>query len=124
MKLSIPLTIVAIICIIRLEQIEAFNSTFGVFVFFSQCKIWATDNFGNTVMDTGWLNCENGDPNLIFHSRDITANLYNLHAKVMGSLRKTKNRGPFTSDTCFKLSGNVFKWYFEQKDLSFCQHPT
>ncbi|PKB94655.1 hypothetical protein RhiirA5_438309 [Rhizophagus irregularis] len=58
-------------------------------------------------MDTGWLNCENGDPNLIFHSRDITANLYNLHAKVMGSLRKTKNRGPFTSDTCFKLSGNL-----------------
>ncbi|PKY55761.1 hypothetical protein RhiirA4_427752 [Rhizophagus irregularis] len=124
MKLSILLTIVAIICIIALEQIEAFNSTFGVFVFLASCKVWATDNWGNTVMDTGWLNCEQDDPNYTFHSRDITANPYKLHAKVMGSLRKTKNRGPFNSDTCFKFSGTVAKWSFDQQDPSFCQHPT
>ncbi|CAB5392893.1 unnamed protein product [Rhizophagus irregularis] len=125
MKLSIPLvplTIVAIICIIALEQIEAiaFNATIGIFVFFSQCKVWATDSYGNIVMDTGWLNCEDGDPSVTFHSRDIKANPYWLHAKVMGSKRKPKHRGPFSLDTCFKLTGNVFKWSFDQQDLTYC----
>ncbi|CAB4437581.1 unnamed protein product [Rhizophagus irregularis] len=114
MKLSIPLTIVAIICIIALEQIEAFNTTLAISVFFSQCKVWATDNFSNIVMDTGWLNCEEGDPDPTYHIREITANPYWLHAKVMGSKRKTKHRGPFNSNTCFKFNGNVFKWGFDQ----------
>ncbi|CAB5351880.1 unnamed protein product [Rhizophagus irregularis] len=124
MKISIPLTIVAIICIIAIEQIEAFNSTFGIFVFFSQCKVWATDNYGNTVMNTGWLNCENGDPSVTYHSRDIQANPYYLHAKVMGSKRDTKNRGPFNSDTCFKFTGTVAIWHFDQQDMSYCQNPS
>ncbi|CAG8730686.1 17409_t:CDS:1, partial [Rhizophagus irregularis] len=50
---------------------------------------WATDNSGNTVMDTGgWMNCEYGDPDLTFHSRDISANPYYLHAKAKGSTKK------------------------------------
>ncbi|CAB4408114.1 unnamed protein product [Rhizophagus irregularis] len=120
MKISIPLTIVTIICIMALERIEAFNATIGVFVFYSQCKVWATDNSGNTVMDTGWMNCEKGDPESTFHSRDVSANPYYLHAKVMGSTRKTKHRGPFDSDTCFRFRGNSINWRFDKQDMSYC----
>ncbi|PKB95622.1 hypothetical protein RhiirA5_367996, partial [Rhizophagus irregularis] len=74
-------------------------------------------------MTTGWLNCENGDPSVTFHSRDIQANPYYLHAKVMGSKRETKNRGPFNSDTCFKFTGTVATWHFNQQDMSYCQNP-
>uniref|UniRef100_U9T871 Uncharacterized protein n=1 Tax=Rhizophagus irregularis (strain DAOM 181602 / DAOM 197198 / MUCL 43194) TaxID=747089 RepID=U9T871_RHIID len=62
-------------------------------------------------MDTGWLNCEDGDPNPTYHIREITANPYWLHAKVMGSKRKTKHRGPFNSNTCFNFGGNKTFFY-------------
>ena len=121
MKFSIIL-IIAIICIMGLEQIEAFNVTIGIFVFWAQCKVWATDNNGNTVMETGWLDCEEGDPHLKYHIRDVQANPFWLHAKVMGSGRKTKHRGPFNGDTCFKFKGDVGKWHFDQQDWSFCEN--
>ncbi|RGB32093.1 hypothetical protein C1646_763322 [Rhizophagus diaphanus] len=87
MKLSIPLTIVAIICIIVLEQIDAFNATFD------------------------------GDPHATYHSQNINANPYKLHAKVMGSMRKQK-----LEDHLAQIpAGNVAKWSFDQQDMSYCQ---
>jgi len=59
-------------------------------VVWTQCKVWATDNTGKNVMDTGWMNCDAGNPMLTFHSRDISANPYWLHANVMDSTRKNE----------------------------------
>ncbi|CAG8532623.1 3132_t:CDS:2 [Dentiscutata heterogama] len=46
---------------------------------------------------------------------------YWVHAKVEGSSRKSKFRGPYETDSCFRLGGSVFKFSLNERDLLFCQ---
>ncbi|PKY52347.1 hypothetical protein RhiirA4_469930 [Rhizophagus irregularis] len=39
---------------------------------------------------------------------------YTVHAKVEGSFKRQKIRGPFNENTCFSIHGTVDKWGFDQ----------
>ncbi|RGB40424.1 hypothetical protein C1646_663892 [Rhizophagus diaphanus] len=39
-----------------------------------------------------------------------TSNFW-IHAKVQGSFRETKNRGPYNENLCLRIHGNVGDWF-------------
>ncbi|RGB21312.1 hypothetical protein C1646_778394 [Rhizophagus diaphanus] len=41
---------------------------------------------------------------------------YWLNARVEGSFRKNKHRGPFNGDTCYIINGFVNNWHFDAWD--------
>ncbi|CAG8663633.1 25294_t:CDS:2, partial [Gigaspora margarita] len=79
------------------------------------CKIWVEDINGNRIAGDGsghYHDCEHSigkEQTLNFSNQT-----YYIHAKVEGSARQPKIRGPFNDNACFHIHGTVNDWGFDE----------
>ncbi|CAG8766775.1 45931_t:CDS:2 [Gigaspora margarita] len=85
-----------------------------------RCRVWIENAAGYRIGGDGsndYRDCIDGN--------ELISNIneqYWVHAKIEGSLTKSKIRGPYNqTDTCFRLGGSVSKFSFNQRDLIFCR---
>ncbi|EXX64081.1 uncharacterized protein OCT59_023474 [Rhizophagus irregularis] len=98
---------------IQLFGLISANTDLGLTL--SSCRIWIEDSNGYRIAgDADYRDCSytsTGDDHEVISFSDQT---YTVHAKVEGSFRKQKVRGPFNENTCFKIYGSVDDWEFDQ----------
>ncbi|CAB4404432.1 unnamed protein product [Rhizophagus irregularis] len=96
-------------------DIKAFSADTDLGLTLSSCRIWIEDVNGYRIAgDKDYRDCSytpTGDDHEVITFSDQT---YTVHAKVEGSFRKQKVRGPFNENTCFKIYGSVDDWQFDQ----------
>ncbi|RIB02929.1 hypothetical protein C2G38_2049686 [Gigaspora rosea] len=79
-----------------------------------QCRIWIEDSTTTRIAgDEYYHDCSEYSHDESIDFQNVT---YWVHAKVSGSLRKEKVRGPYDGKTCFVIEGEVDNWYFSQSD--------
>jgi hypothetical protein len=84
------------------------------------CRIWVEDSNGNRIGgDKYYHDCSYSSYGPDDHETiNIQDQSYTVYAKVAASFEKTKKRGPFNTNTCFKIHGSVDDWKFDQVPCS------
>lgn len=80
------------------------------------CRIWIEDSNHNRIAGDGkgdYHSCT-GSIGSEYGVIDFPDQVYYVVAKVKLTARKQKIRGPFNDNTCFRIHGNSFKFYFDQ----------
>ncbi|CAB5364531.1 unnamed protein product [Rhizophagus irregularis] len=97
-------------------DIKAYNSITVLEMFLCSCRIWIEDTNGYRIAgDSNYHDCTYNTHGEEYTNINFPNQTYSVHAKVQGSLRKQKIRGPFNENTCFSIHGSVDKWGFDQK---------
>ncbi|CAG8830785.1 9853_t:CDS:1, partial [Gigaspora margarita] len=80
------------------------------------CRIWVEDSNQNRIAgDSNYHDCAYNQYGKNDHEIiNLQNGTYWVHAKVEGSARKEKVRGPYTDNTCFRIYGTVGFWDFDQ----------
>ncbi|RIB12764.1 hypothetical protein C2G38_1787938 [Gigaspora rosea] len=112
---SFHLTIFICVYIALAQTIKAYITDTDLDMTLCSCKIWVEDANGNRIAGDGSGHYHDCDHSIGKEQKlNFTDQTYTIHAKVEGSLRKAKVRGPFNNDTCFHIYGTVDDWKFDQ----------
>ncbi|CAB4437593.1 unnamed protein product [Rhizophagus irregularis] len=119
----LPIAIFLCVCITFVSVNDAYTVLVSrEMIVGSNCRLWVTDQNNNPIAGDGsgeYHDCDNVDvKNMTFPD---TSNFW-IHAKVQASTRKTKSRGPYNENICYRIHGNVGEWWFDISDKSECDY--
>ncbi|CAB5297857.1 unnamed protein product [Rhizophagus irregularis] len=96
-------------------DVKAFMVATDLEMTLCRCRIWIEDSNGHRIAgDKKYHDCTNYF-HPVYEFIYFPNQTYTVHAKVAGSFKKKKARGPFNENTCFRIHGTVNKWGFDQK---------
>ncbi|RIB12015.1 hypothetical protein C2G38_2201898 [Gigaspora rosea] len=120
MKFPILFFLITItICLAFVPMIEAWSVNVTFDTTGLECRVWIENAGGYRIGGDG-----SNDYRSCIDGNELISNIaeqYWVHAKIEGSLRKPKIRGPYQTDTCFRLGGTVDNFSFNERDLIHCQ---
>ncbi|CAB4404033.1 unnamed protein product [Rhizophagus irregularis] len=96
--------------------IEAYHASISLDMDSGGCRIWIEDSNHNRIAGDGkgdYYICDGSD-GVTSYDIQFPDQEYYVVAKVHFSTRKQKVRGPFNENTCYFITGNIFKFHFDQ----------